>query len=112
MSDQPVRGLLEILQQIPDPRGREGLRHPMSAMLAAVICATFCGFRGLRQTVRWLEIHGVAMWHLLGFRRKPPVRQTYAELLKEIDVEALERTLREFSPSTTRAAWRSRLSFD
>jgi len=33
----------------------------------------------------------------LGFRRKPPVRQTYADLLKEIDVEALERVLLEFS---------------
>ena len=108
MSDQPVRGLLEILQQIPDPRGREGLRHPMSAMLAAIICATLCGFRGLRATGRWPEIHGVVMWHLLGFRRKPPVRQTYAELLKQIDVEALERTLLEFSercvPESERAA--------
>lgn len=69
----------------------------MSAMLAAMVCATLRGFRGLRQTVRWLELHGVVMWHLLGFRRKPPVRQTYADLLNEIDVEALERTLREFS---------------
>jgi hypothetical protein len=69
----------------------------MSAMLAAIICATLCGFRGLRATGRWLEIHGDAMWHLLGFRRKPPVRQTYADLLKEIDVEAFERVLVEFS---------------
>ncbi len=66
-------------------------------MLAAMICATLCGFRGLRATGRWLDIHGVAMWHLLGFRRKPPVRQTYADLLKEMDVEAFERVLVEFS---------------
>lgn len=66
-------------------------------MLAALICATLCGFRGLRQTVRWLKLHGVTMWHLLGFRRKPPVRQTYADLLKEIDSAALERVLLEFA---------------
>lgn len=96
MSELPRWGLLEVLQQVPDPRGREGLRHPCPAMLAALICATLCGFRGLRQTVRWLHLHGVAMWHLLGFRRKPPVRQTYADLLKEIDSEALERVLLEF----------------
>jgi alkylhydroperoxidase family enzyme len=65
-------------------------------MLAALICATLCGFRGLRQTVRWLNLHGVTMWHLLGFKRKPPVRQTYADLLKEIDPVALERVLLEF----------------
>lgn len=96
MSDQPVRGLLEILQQVPDPRGREGLRHPLSAMLAAIICANLSGHQGLRQTVRWLRLQGVAMWHLLGFTRKPPVRQTYANVLAEIDPHVLERVLLEF----------------
>lgn len=28
--------LLEYLEQIPDPRGRQGLRHSSAAMLAAV----------------------------------------------------------------------------
>jgi len=87
---------LEVLQQIPDPRGREGQRHPLSAMLAALICATWCGFRGLRPTIRWLDLHGVKMWHLLGFRRTPPVRQTFANLFARIDVEVLERVLNEF----------------
>jgi len=96
VSDLPVGGLLEHLQQIPDPRGREGKRHPLSAMLAAVVCATLCGFHGLRPTVRWLRLHGVEMWHLLGFTRKPPVRQTYANLLAQIDPEILERVLLEF----------------
>ena len=93
MNNQPGPGLLEVLQQIPDPRGREGLRHPMTAMLAAVICATLCGHQGLRQTVRWLKTHGVEMWHLLGFRRKPPVRQSFANLLKLVDEEVLEKVL-------------------
>lgn len=96
MSIQPCEGLLEILQQVPDPRGRYGRRHSMVAMLAAVICATLCGQRGLKQTVKWLQLHGVEMWHLLGFRRKPPVRQTYANLLTVIDSELLERVLLEF----------------
>jgi hypothetical protein len=55
-----------------------------------------CGQRGLKQTVKWLQLHGVEMWHLLGFRRKPPVRQTYANLLTVIDSELLERVLLEF----------------
>ena len=96
MNQRPVRGLLEVLQQIPDPRGREGKRHPLSAMLAALICATWCGFRGLRPTIRWLDLHGVTMWHLLGFRRTPPVRQTFANVLARLDVEVLERVLTEF----------------
>jgi predicted transposase YbfD/YdcC len=96
VTDRPVRGLLDLLRQVPDPRGREGQRHPSSAMLAAVVCATLCGFRGLRQTVRWLDLHGTEMAHLLGFTRHPPVRQTIANLLARIDVPALEQALVEF----------------
>jgi hypothetical protein len=94
--DRPARGLLEILQQVPDPRGREGQRHPLSAMLAAVVCATFCGFRGLRATVRWLKLNGTQLSHLLGFTRHPPVRQTFANALAEIEPVVLQRVLREF----------------
>lgn len=96
MNVQPAGGLLEVLQRVPDPRGRYGKRHPLSAMLAAVVCATLCGFRGIRPVVHWLELHGVGMWHLLGFRRKPPVRQTFANVLAEIDSDRLEAVLLEF----------------
>lgn len=65
-------------------------------MLAAVVCATLCGFRGIRPVVQWLDGHGVEMWHLLGFRRKPPVRQTYANVLAELDPAQLETILLEF----------------
>ena len=96
MSHSPAGGLLEVLQRVPDPRGRYGKRHPLSAMLAAVVCSTLCGFRGFQPVVQWLELHGPAMWHLLGFRRKPPVRQTYANVLAELDPELLEAVLLEF----------------
>jgi hypothetical protein len=64
-------------------------------MLAAVVCATLCGFRGLRPVVHWLELHGTAMWHLLGFTRKPPVRQTFANVLAAVDPVVLEQSLLE-----------------
>jgi hypothetical protein len=49
------------------------------------------------------------MWHLLGFRRKPPVRQTFANVLAEIDPDLLEAVLLEFVsqlelPDETRSA--------
>jgi len=43
-----VRNLFAQLEQVPDPRGCQGLRHPLSAMLAAVVCAMLCGARGFR----------------------------------------------------------------
>ncbi|MEZ6126301.1 MAG: hypothetical protein R3C49_24505 [Planctomycetaceae bacterium] len=48
--------------------------------------------------MRWLKLHGVEMWHLPGFRRKPPVRQTFANLLAAIDNELPEQVLLEFVP--------------
>ena len=69
VSQSPAVGLLEVLQRVPDPRGRSGKRHPLSAMLAAVVCSMLCGFRGFQPVVQWLELPGTAMWHLLGFRR-------------------------------------------
>ena len=88
-------GLLEFLLRVPVPHGCYGKRHPLFAMLAAVVCATLCGFRGIRPVMHWLELHGVEMWHLLGFTRKPPVRQTFANVLAEVNPERMEQVLRE-----------------
>ena len=96
VNHQPAVGLLEFLQRVPDPRGRLGQRHPLSAMLAAVVCATLSGFRGIRPLVQWLELQEVQTWHLLGFRRQPPVRQTYANVLAKLDPDRLESLLLEF----------------
>ncbi len=39
MEDSCLAGnLLELLAQIPDPRGRRGRRHPLAAMLTAIVC--------------------------------------------------------------------------
>jgi len=43
--------LLAQLEQVPDPRGAHGRRHGISAMLATVVCAVFCGARGYLEHV-------------------------------------------------------------
>ena len=48
MSHSPAVGLLEVLPRVPDPRERYEKRHP----LAAVVCATLCGFREIQPVVR------------------------------------------------------------
>ena len=93
---QPARGLLELLQQVPDPRGRKGRRHLLSAMLAALVCAMLSGIRNLRPFEHWLSLQEPALWHLLGFTRTPPKRQAFANLLAKIDSEVLLKVLLEF----------------
>jgi hypothetical protein len=85
--------LLQALQQIPDPRGRQGRRHACSAMLAAVVCALLCGARGYSGIAQWIHAQDVELWHALGFTRIPPKLGAFRTLLMKLSVEALEDAL-------------------
>ena len=102
MPPADARGLFAALQQVSDPRGRQGQRHTFHAMLAAIICATLCGIREMRTIARnWLYA-GVrqlepSTYHWLGFTRKPPCANTYTNLLKQINPEEFEQAIREWT---------------
>jgi len=55
-------GLLHFLQQVPDPRGRKGRRHPLTAMLAVIVASMMCRFDGYESAADWIrrvaQIHG------------------------------------------------------
>ena len=91
------RGLFAALEQISDPRGRQGQRHPFSAMLADIVCATLCVARGFKPIAQWLRTQAPATWHWLGFKRKPPCANCFADLLKQIDPEDFEQAIRQWS---------------
>jgi len=90
----PAGNLLAYLAQVPDPRGRQGRRHPLAAMLAAVVCAMLCGARGYSAIVQWLHALPVSWWHRLGFTRRPPKDHAFRDLLAEISPEAFEAVVR------------------
>ena len=39
----PAGDLRDFMSQVPDPRGRQGRRHALSAILTAVVCGELCG---------------------------------------------------------------------
>lgn len=90
----PAGSLLLVLQQIPDPRGRQGRRHPLSAMLAAIVCSLLCGSRSYSAITDWIHAQERETWHLLGFFRKPPTLNAFRKLLMRLSPEALEDALR------------------
>lgn len=85
--------LLTHLSQVPDPRGRKGLRHPLSAMLTAVVCGLLCGNRGYTALVEWLHDLPVAVWHWMGYTRTPPKLDCFRDLLMKLDPDVLEQVL-------------------
>jgi DDE_Tnp_1-associated/Transposase DDE domain len=97
MGDSCLAGnLLELLAQIPDPRGRQGRRHPLPAMLTAIVCAILTGARGYRAIAHWVRSQNATVWQWLGFHRKPPCANSFRNVLLALDPEILEAILRQW----------------
>jgi DDE_Tnp_1-associated/Transposase DDE domain len=88
--------LLEYLTQIPDPRGRQGRRFSLSAMLSTVVAALLTGARGFEAIADWIHALPPKQWHRLGYYRKPPTANAFRYLLMAIDPQALEEALRKW----------------
>lgn len=86
--------LLEHLAQIPDPRGRQGRRFSLSAMLATVVCGILCGARGFEAIAQWIHAQEPRVWHWLGYYRRPPSPNAFRNLLMALPPEQLEQAVR------------------
>jgi hypothetical protein len=62
-------------------------------MLTAVVCGLLCGNRGYTQLVEWLHDLPVAVWHWMGYTRRPPKLDCFRDLLMKLDPEALDAVL-------------------
>lgn len=94
MQPAPAGSLLQVLQQIPDPRGRQGRRHPLGAMLATIVCSMLCGARSYSAIADWIHAYEPEFWHTLGFTRQPPKLGAFRKLLMKLAPQALEDALR------------------
>lgn len=92
----PAAGLLQFLQQIPDPRGRQGRRHDFVAMLATAVCAMLCGHGSFDAIAQWIQAFDATLWHKLGYFRRPPTANCFRDLLNGIDPQALEAALEQW----------------
>lgn len=86
--------LLEILADIPDPRHRRGIRHPLSAILGLAVVAMLTGCKSYQAIAQFGRDKGFALAQLLGFRRgKTPTKATYSILFRRLDVVVFEAAL-------------------
>ena len=96
MKPAPAGSLLEYLQQIPDPRGRQGLRHQFVAMLATVVCACLQNARGYSAMAEWIHAQDPGLWYELGYQRRPPKLGAFRKLLMKIPAEQFEAAIRNW----------------
>jgi hypothetical protein len=88
------RSLLETFEQVPDPRGARGKRHPLAAVLVQVTAAMLCGARSQYAVWQWGRLQGPAVVQAMGFRtQKTPSASTLHTLLAALDARAFEAAL-------------------
>ena len=82
-----------MLAELLDPRNNKGKRHPLPSILALVVIGLMCGHKGYTSIATWARSQP-ALAKALGFTKKlTPCASTIHNLLKKLDVEALEETL-------------------
>jgi hypothetical protein len=92
--------LLDVLASIPDPRGRNGKRHPLNAILSLTVLAMMTGCKGVNAIAQFGRDKGFALAHALGFRRgKTPCASTLSVIFRKLDIGVFEAALAEWTAS-------------
>src|SRR3954463_333730 len=94
--------LLEVLAEVPDPRGRKGRVHPLPAILALTVLAMLRGCRGPVAIAQFGRDYGIPLAHALGFTRgKTPAPSCLSALFRRLDAVAFEAALARWIKSRT-----------
>lgn len=86
--------LLQVLAEVPDPRDRRGIRHPLPAILSLAVLAMLTGTKSYTAIAQFGRDKGFPLAAALGFRRgKTPTKSTLSVLFRALDVRAFEAAL-------------------
>ena len=97
--------LIDVLASVPDPRGRNGKRHPLNAILSLTVLAMMTGCKGVNAISQFGRDKGFALAHALGFRRgKTPCASTLSVLFRKLYVGVFEATLATWAGSRPASA--------
>ena len=83
--------LLSVLESVPDPRDRRGVRYPLAGMLAVAVTAVIAGCRSFAAIGQWAA--QATAEHLTAFgltRASAPDESTLRKLFARIDADALD----------------------
>ena len=101
----PFAGLLAALEQIPDPRRRQGRRYPLPYLLLFSVLAVLAGassYRGLRV---FMAVHRERLNAVFGTAlRRAPAVNTLRALFQALDPAELEAAFRQHARELCDAA--------
>lgn len=106
MSAKP--SLWEAFGEIPDPRSRQGRRHPLPAVLTLSSVAILSGARSLYAIAQFGRDYGGDFAKELGFARgDTPCCTTLHYLFGKLDAKEFERALRRWLRERREAGWKA-----
>src|SRR5829696_6119320 len=98
------RPLVEVLAEIPDPRSRQGRRHPLPALLALACTALLCGYQSYGAIAEWSRHYGRAWMLALGLTHPiPPCAATLHSVFRRLDRQQVEAVLGAWAESVLQA---------
>ena len=101
-----ARPLLELLAEMPDPRGRHGRQYPLAALLGLTLVAVLAGQTSLAAIAQFGRLRGHRLGHALGFRSgKMPCANTLAKLFRTLDADRLDATIGEWLAGRHAGGW-------
>jgi len=85
--------LLELLAQVPDPRKRRGIRHPLAGLLAVGVAAVIAGAKSFAAVGQWAADAGPEALAALGAARGPAEESTFRRAFALVSADVLDQVL-------------------
>ena len=94
MSPTPTASLLSAFQQLTDPRGPRGVRHPFAGLLAVVFLGLLSRQSDFASIARWARRHWAVLKPALGLTRSyAPHETTYSRAAARFSVDQFRAAL-------------------
>ena len=105
--------LMELLEEIHDPRSAKGKRHPLSALLGLAVVAMLAGMTSYEAIVQYGEERGREFLYLLGFTRgRGLCKATYSRVFRRIDIADFEARVSQWIQGRLQAGEALHLAID
>src|SRR4051795_13488593 len=87
---ESVAGLPDALADLPDPRARRGVRHRLTVVVTAAVCAVVAGYRSYTAIAEWVADVPAAAALALGIAPdRRPSEAMIRRLLQALDPDLL-----------------------
>lgn len=89
----PDTGILEVLDRVPDPRARRGVRHRLAVILSVALAAVCAGARSFTAIAEWAHDAPAEALGTLGVADRVPSESTIRRTLARVDATVLDQAI-------------------